>query len=648
MNKIKLWPTTGKNQGLIIIFIVLCFLMVMGIFLVWGFIPYKEGLYVNVADNTVKNLDRAVDAGLLPRLNDVENSGAPIVFSSNQPVAKNDITDPEFPSKGSVLQCSMDDINGNGSYYLVSNTNPKTINLFPNEDPSIINSWSDTWGSAPSFKNCSAFVRGTTMEKQVQLPNVGTDIRCKNENSQANRHTYRVMSRTRIQPFPGREEDPNQIVAKSWDVNENKYEIVDDCSNINKVIDDNKNVITFKYKVDVGKLDGQLVKCRQSAPGSNRNPPGNHDRYDVYKVEGNKLRWFKNIKLGYTSLQNIISWGLGEKPVNDLPSCDSIALGEDIRYNSKLADLGPYSRCSIDVSNRKGAGIDQLYKVEGDELKWIVSKELASFFDPNFNTDPNAYGTYPDCSAFKRGEDITYGKIMSTHSTNIVSRTFKIPDSCTAIYAITVGGGGGGGGGCGTYYKKNNHISGGGAGGGGGGGGVSVNNGTFIPINDNNRNNTFGIVVGSGGEGGKRGNKNVWNGNNTSGTNGGDSYFYQEKNNIRTKYFVANGGKGGEKGKFAKDWRGQNGNGGAGGTFDGTYNTGYVGTNGQTIPYNQRPEHSEIGGNGGVPSYIPNEMPRKEEIGIGGKGGTGSVGGHDTATAGGGGSVGNVIVFFKF
>ena len=675
MNKIKLWITTRKKPRLIIIF--LCFLIVMGLLLVWsnlgGFIPYKEGLFVNVGDETVKKLDGAVDAGLLPKLNDVPNSGDPIVFSDNPIVAEYDGPDPEFPIEGSVLQCSKDNINGNGSYYLVSETNPKTINLFPNNDRTIINSWTDTWGSAPSFKNCSAFVQGPKMQRRIPLPKVGTDIRCKNEDAQANRHTYRVMSRTKIQPFPGHREEQNQAVAKSWGVNEIDLELVDDCSNINRVRDNTGNVKKFKYKVDVGKLDGQLVKCRQSAFGSNRIPPGNHSTNAVYKVENKQLRWYQNVANAYSSLENIISWGLGKNHVVDVPSCDDIELGGNIRYNAQKLPNGTYVKCSIDVP--EGVGTNQLYRVVGNdgELSWTVSDEIASVFDRQYRQHKDRTITYPDCSSFKRGEDISKKIFFFKDYNQPGSFQFTIPTGCIGIHAITVGAGGGGGGGGGPYYeyksKGKYNKGGGGAGGGGGGGAVRFSNGTYIPINDANRNGKFFAYVGKGGKGGIKGDRkgdkhstdfNV--GKSTSGEKGGNSSIGIEKKLQENGYsgiikrdlkaelfFSAIGGEGGGMGGISKHYRGTNGNGGSGGGYNGNDSIGYKGTNGQTIPQNNEPSRIEPGGNGGAPINIPN-IPEyhSSKVGKGGKGGTGGHAGYDGQTDGENGTNGFVRVIFVF
>ena len=536
MNKIKLWSTTGKNQGLIIILIVFCFLMVMGLLLVWGFFSYKEGLDV----------------------------------------------------------------------------------------------------------------------RRTRLPNVGTDIRCKNEDAQANRQTYRVMTRTKIQPFPGRQKDPNQVVAKSWGVNENELVIVNNCRNINRVRDNTGNVKKFKYKVNVDDLEGGLVRCRQSAPGSNRIPPGNHTTNAVYIVEGKKLRWYQNVANAYSSLENIISWGwdLRKTQVVDVPSCDDIKLGGNIRYNAQKLPEGTYTKCSIDVSG--GVGTNQVYRVgSGGVLSWTVSDEIASFFYPGFQ--PNAYGYYPDCSSFTRGDDITKGKVIKKDYNKIGTNYFTIPFGCIGIHAITVGGGGGGGGGSGGWHKikdkdkDNGQDCGGGAGGGGGGGAVVFyNNNYYVTIDDSNRNSRFFVYVGKGGKGGKKGDHNVNGGNNKSGQDGEPSFIGIAN---KVNYFVAFGGKAGEKGQFAKNYRGRDGNGGYGGAFINPENK-YFGNNGSSgeiaAPHINEPYINVEGGNGGYPVGIPGDVPGREGYGIGGKGGTGSDKAYDGATEGGNGTNGFVRVILVF
>ena len=160
---------SGKKPLLILI--VLCIFMVIGLLFVWttlwGF-SVNEGLYVSITDKTVKDLDTVVDTDKIPKLNDIPNTGEPIVLSTSNPIEQKSGSDLQFPLKGSIMQCSVDNINENGTYYLVSKTNPKTINPFPNNNRRVINSWSNNWRSSPSFKNCSAFNRGPTMEQRIR------------------------------------------------------------------------------------------------------------------------------------------------------------------------------------------------------------------------------------------------------------------------------------------------------------------------------------------------------------------------------------------------------------------------------------------------------------------------------------------------
>jgi len=643
---------TGKTG-----IIVLCFfLVIVSLIIFYGYgMSVKEGydgLYVSVSETTTSNLDKAVNNGNLVTLNNIPNTGAPIIFSDTPPVVKNAGPDPEFPIEGSIIQCSVDDINGNGSYYMVSNTNPKTINLFPNDDRSIINSWSDTWASAPSFKNCSAFNRGPTMESKIPLPAVGVNLHCKNEDSLPNRHVYRVMTTTKIKPFPGQKDDPDQIVAKSWGVNPDNQVDVDDCSHIYRYVDKNGERM-FKYKPDMKALEGKLVKCLQTKFGDIQpsQNPGGHGKDAIYKVENGKLRWFQNVTNAYTSLENLASWGLTNTPVTNVPDCDSIAIGDNIHFNGKKLPKGSYTKCAIDVPG--GAGVGQIYRVVGDngELSWTVSSEIASFFDPNFNKNNPTYNSYyPDCSSFRRASDITkYGPIYYRDYTEKGTYNLSIPPGCIGIRAITVGGGGGGGGGAGGWRWRGSDGAGGGPGGGGAGAVVFFNGNYSVPIDDNNRNSNLKIYVGSGGEGGIRAGHNRGP-VNTSGNDGESSYIALVENNNETRYFEAGGGKGGEKGGFANDYRGKPGNGGAGGTVivPDKY-AGYAGNNGMTRPNpNNEPWTDADGGDGGTVVNIPAEVPENRSYGIGGHGGLSSASWVDHATNGYRGNDGFVRVQFIF
>ena len=668
----KSWLTSRKF-GIVVLF---CVFLVVGLYFLWTTLGMKEGLYITIPDNTTATLNKVVDQGDLADLNDTPNPNAPMSFSDTAPVARNTGADPEFPLVGSIMKCAVDDINGNGTYYMVGSTDPKTINPFPNSDPGVINTWSDTWATAPSFNNCTAFQRGPTMDRQTPLPDVGRDVNCQDEDGKANQHTYRVITNNnnikKIKPFPGYEEDPDQVVAKSWGVSADKVNI-ENCKNISKPIDANGTPIQFKYKLDKGSLEGKLVKCLQTAPGSSENRLGYHNRNtSIYKVENGYLRWFQSRDNAYTEVDNFNSWNypLTEKVIG-VPSCDDFLIGENIAYNGDISRLpeGTYTKCSVDVLAPNGAGVGQVYKVVNRELSWTVSEEIASFLDPSFSSISRSIPYYKDCSHFTRGPDITrlpgaqyYNDYYSTPQRTY---TINLPDGCRGIYAITLGGGGGGGGGCGGW--TGNGEGGGGAGGGGGTGGiVKAHVGYKIPINDNNRTSTFTVYVGSGGTGGTKGdykyNYMYRSGNNTDGNDGEDSYISVGTSNTPPTYFRAGGGKGGKKGVWTKHYRGASGEGGAGGTSDensSNYDI-YPGANGGTKPIvtydEQRPDTNIEGGDGGdnkdnvnIPAEIKGKIVTDQIVlGNGGKGGRGSSRHGDYALPGEDGKPGFVRVYFLF